>query len=211
MARDDAAPALPGTPMLFQGRSSRRRRPSLFCRSRAGALRRSSGRPLGVSAPVSSLADFEARASLADRRSQTFERSKLGTERVAHAPAYALHADLLTLRRLGTAFPPAGARRRRQRAVVMPSPRDFSPTTADDELLSIWAPDRTGIVCRSADRAAVRIRLGTPVVSEDSVPAEAARRDGDDCWRIPPECALVPAFDNRATARPSPHRLRVRT
>src|SRR5205807_137383 len=88
-----------------------------------------------------SIVDFMRRSAIADPASAaTFERCRLDlTERQTHASAYALHEDLLRLRREHTAFNtqrPDGL----DGAVLSPSAfalRFFTPDHADDRLLLV--------------------------------------------------------------------------
>jgi maltooligosyltrehalose trehalohydrolase len=97
----------PATPMLFQGQEFAASSPFLFFADHppdlAKQVRAGRGEFL---AQFPSLAGAEAQAALpdpGDRR--TFERSKLDLgERERHAGAYALHVDLLRLRREDAVF-----------------------------------------------------------------------------------------------------------
>jgi maltooligosyltrehalose trehalohydrolase len=97
----------PGTPMLFQGQEFGASSPFLFFADHeeplAGAVR--AGRSEFL-AQFTSLADRKMQRLLADPgRRETFERCRLDfRERQRHAPVYALHRDLLRLRREDAAF-----------------------------------------------------------------------------------------------------------
>ena len=97
----------PGTPMLFQGQEFASSAPFLFFADHhpelAKLVRRGRGEFL---AQFPTLARPEAQARLADPGApSTFEACKLDlSEREAHASVYALHRDLLALRRDDAAF-----------------------------------------------------------------------------------------------------------
>ncbi|MFL6258940.1 MAG: malto-oligosyltrehalose trehalohydrolase [Thermoanaerobaculia bacterium] len=97
----------PGTPMLFQGQEFCASSPFLYFADHnpelAAAVRE--GR-LELLSQFPSLALPETRAGVPDPESpETFERCKLDlAERERHAPCYALHRDLLRLRREDPAF-----------------------------------------------------------------------------------------------------------
>jgi maltooligosyltrehalose trehalohydrolase len=133
---------MPGTPMLFQGQEFSASTPFLYfadfepelaaavCKGRGDFLMQ-----------FPSVKDFLKHGVLADPGDpSTFERCKLDLrERTTHAAAYALHADLLRIRRDDPAF-------RRQAlhavdgAVLSASAfalRFFTPDHADDRLLIV--------------------------------------------------------------------------
>ena len=93
---------LPGTPMLFQGQEFSASAPFLFFvdfdDTLSAAVRKGRAEFL---MQFPSVVDYVAVAELADPSSDsTFERCKLDfAERTGHAAAYALHHDLLALRR----------------------------------------------------------------------------------------------------------------
>jgi maltooligosyltrehalose trehalohydrolase len=102
----------PNTPMLFQGQEFSASSPFLYFVDFGGelgaAVRKGRGEFLEQFASV---VDYRSRADLDDPLDErTFHRCKLDFgEREAHAPSYALHRDLLRLRRETPAF---GAQRR---------------------------------------------------------------------------------------------------
>jgi len=104
----------PGTPMLFQGQEFGASAPFLyfadFDPELAAAVK--IGRAEFLS-QFPSVVDYETKAPLADPGDRgTFERCKLDRrERDTHAPQYALHRDLLRLRREHAAFSNDGDRR----------------------------------------------------------------------------------------------------
>jgi maltooligosyltrehalose trehalohydrolase len=92
----------PGTPMLFQGQEFAASAPFLYFADHGPELAQlvREGRRASL-AQFPSLASPDVQKRLADPGlSSTFEACKLDfAERVAHAPTYALHRDLLALRR----------------------------------------------------------------------------------------------------------------
>jgi maltooligosyltrehalose trehalohydrolase len=132
----------PGTPMLFQGQEFGASSPFLYFADHrgplAGAVRDGRARFLAQFPP---LAGEEMQRQLADPGAlDTFERCRLDfSERERHAPVYALHRDLLRLRRDDPAF-------RAQRphgvdgSVLSPDAfvlRFFGPAGHDDDRLLI--------------------------------------------------------------------------
>ncbi|HWF86971.1 MAG TPA: malto-oligosyltrehalose trehalohydrolase [Vicinamibacterales bacterium] len=190
----------PSTPLLFQGQEFSSSAPFLyfvdFDDELTQAVRKGRAEFLQQ---FPSVADYEEHAELADPGSvQTFERCKLDfSERQQHAAAYALHQDLLQLRREHSAF-------RLQRAggvdgsVLAASAlalRFFAEDHVDDRVLIVNLggdlhrpsfaepllappPGRDWEVCWSSERAAYG-GGGSP----------ALWPDGD--WHIPGECAVV--------------------
>jgi maltooligosyltrehalose trehalohydrolase len=153
--------------------------------------------------------DFAARASFTDAGDpRTFERCKLDfTERMAHASSYALHRDLLKLRREEAAF-------RAQQSggvdgsVLSPQAfalRFFTANHADDRVLIV---NLGGLLERGSFADPL---LAPPTGADWSLQwsSEDPKYDGggtadlwpDDCWRVPAECALV--------LRPGPRRPRI--
>jgi maltooligosyltrehalose trehalohydrolase len=139
---------------------------------------------------------------------RTFERCKLDfTERVAHAPSYALHRDLLKLRRDEAAFraqQPGGI----DGSVLSPqafSLRFFTDRHADDRVLIV---NLGGLLERGSFADPL---LAPPSGADWSLQwsSEDPRYDGggtadvwpDGGWRVPAECALV--------LRPGPRRPRM--
>jgi maltooligosyltrehalose trehalohydrolase len=132
----------PGTPMLFQGQEFSASSPFLYFANFEGdladAVRR--GRHEFLT-QFPSIAEYQ-RANVLDdpADSLTFERSKLDLhERVTHAEAYALHKDLMRLRRDDAAFraqQPGGV----DGAVLAPQAfalRFFTPEHAEDRVLLV--------------------------------------------------------------------------
>ena len=132
----------PATPMLFQGQEFSASAPFLyfadFDPELASAVREGRGQFL---TQFPSIVDTVARGEVADPSAvETFERCKIDVaERASHAAAYALHVDLLRLRREDQAFaaPRAGGV---DGAVLSPSAfalRFFTPDHRDDRLLIV--------------------------------------------------------------------------
>ncbi len=103
----------PGTPMLFQGQEFGASSPFLFFADHNSEIapKVHKGRKQFL-AQFPSLAIAETQSRIADPADPaTFERSKLKlSERETHAETYALHRDLLKLRREDRAFKSQGAR-----------------------------------------------------------------------------------------------------
>ena len=103
---------MPGTPMLFQGQEFAASSPFFYFADLPAPLDEAvrKGRAEFLS-QFPSIASAAAQAALTDPGDPlTFERSKLDlAERTRHAEAYALHADLLRLRREDPVFSAQGA------------------------------------------------------------------------------------------------------
>jgi maltooligosyltrehalose trehalohydrolase len=103
---------MPGTPMLFQGQEFAASSPFFYFADLPAPLDEAvrKGRAEFLS-QFPSIASAAAQAALPDPGDPlTFERSKLDlAERTRHAEAYALHADLLRLRREDAVFSAQGA------------------------------------------------------------------------------------------------------
>jgi maltooligosyltrehalose trehalohydrolase len=200
---------MPGTPMLFQGQEFSASAPFLYFADHepelAAAVRQGRADFLRQ---FPSLVDFEAKAPLDDPSDlRSFERCKLDlTERVSHAGAYALHVDLLKLRRGEAAF-----RAQRPGGVdgsVLSSNafalRFFTEHYADDRLLVVNLGAQLG-------RESIADPLTAPPSGTDwdlQWSSEEPKYGGggtadlwpDGGWRIPAETAVV--------LRPGPRRLR---
>jgi maltooligosyltrehalose trehalohydrolase len=190
----------PGTPMLFQGQEFAASAPFLFFADHKPELAElvCEGRKTFVS-QFPSVDTEEIRALLPNPCSaESFERSKLDLgERETHAPAYALHRDLLALRREDAAF-----RAQRERgidgavlgdeALVV---RFFADRPGDDRLLVVnlgrdlrFSPAPEPLLAPPEDRA-----------WETLWSSEHPRYGGqgtaaietDDGWRIPGHAAVV--------------------
>jgi maltooligosyltrehalose trehalohydrolase len=190
----------PGTPMLFQGQEFAASAPFLYFADFepdvAAAVRRGRAEFL---TQFPSVVDLEHKTVLSDPGDlETFERCKLNLdERHTHAAAYALHVDLLRLRREDTAFclqQPGGV----DGAVLAPSAfalRFFTPDHVDDRVLVVnLGPD----ILRPSYAEPL---LGPPPdadwicrwSSEDPAYGGNGTRDlwPHGCWVIPSESALV--------------------
>jgi maltooligosyltrehalose trehalohydrolase len=209
-ARWRAATALmllmPGTPMLFQGQefaaSARFVYFADFEPDLAGAVRRGRAEFLKQ---FPSAAAYEAVAALDDPgRTETFEGCKLDVaERVAHADVYAMHRDLLALRRSEAAF--RVQRRSEIDGAVLDRDafvlRFFTRSRADDRLLLV-----------KLGRGITRDSIADPLVAPPAGTAWRLRWSSEDpryggsgvpplwsagVWTIPAESAIVLA--------PAPH------
>jgi maltooligosyltrehalose trehalohydrolase len=197
----------PGTPLLFQGQEFAASAPFLYFADfepeLAAAVRRGRGEFLEQFASVAGLKGTDVLADPGDPA--TFEKCKLDPgERTAHAEAYALHIDLLRLRREDTAF-----RLQKKGGVdgaVLGSAafalRFFTPGDKDDRVV---------IINLGADlsRASFAEPLLAPLPGTDwacSWSSDDAKYGGsgtrdlwpDGQWEIPSESALV--------LRPGPER-----
>jgi maltooligosyltrehalose trehalohydrolase len=189
----------PGTPMLFQGQEFAASSPFLFFADHnpdlAKLVRKGRGQFL---AQFRSLAGPEVQASLPDPGDpNTFERCKLDfRERAQHSESYALHRDLLKLRREDPAF---RAQRPRgldgavlgphafvvrffveggeDRLLVVNWGRDLSLDSAPEPLLAPPEDKRWGILWSSED-----LRYG----GSGTAPLHT-----DETWRIPGEAAVA--------------------
>jgi maltooligosyltrehalose trehalohydrolase len=190
----------PGTPMLFQGQEFAASAPFLYFADfepeLAAAVRRGRGEFLEQFPSIAGLTDKSVLADPGDPA--TFERCKLDFgQRHSHAAAYALHVDLLRLRREDAAFrlQQSGAV---DGAVLSPHAfalRFFTPDHVDDRVL---------VVNLGADIS--RPSFAEPLLappsdtdwqcrwsSDDPAYGGAGTRDlwPDGLWEIPGECALV--------------------
>jgi maltooligosyltrehalose trehalohydrolase len=203
----------PATPMLFQGQEFAASAPFLYFADfepeLAAAVRRGRGEFLGQFPSVVGLEDKNILADPGDPA--TFERCKLDlAERAAHCEAYALHVDLLRLRREDAAF---GLQQKGgvDGAVLGPAAfalRFFTPGNRDDRVL---------IVNLGADL--FRPSFPEPLLapppgsdwlcrwsSEDAKYGGAGTRDvwPDGLWDIPSESALVLSPGQPRRTRPMP-------
>jgi len=192
---------MPGTPMLFQGQEFAASAPFLYFADFDGDLAEGvrSGRGEFLR-QFPSIADLERRGDvLADPGNpETFRRCKLDVaERRTHAGAYALHIDLLRLRREDAAFC-APAARGVDGAVLAPSAfalRFFTPEHLDDRVVVVnLGPDLT--------RPSYAEPLLAPPAGRDWTvrwSSEDPRYGGngtpdtwpDDRWFLPGESAIV--------------------
>ena len=190
----------PGTPMLFQGQEFAASAPFLYFADfepeLAAAVRRGRGEFLDQ---FPSIAGMKDRSVLADPGDPaTFERCKLDfDERRTHGEAYALHVDLLRIRREDVAFrlqQPGAV----DGAVLSPvafALRFFTPDHVDDRIVVVnLGPDLS--------RSSFAEPLLAPPEgcdwecrwsSEEPVYGGTGTRDlwPDGLWRIPGESAVV--------------------
>jgi maltooligosyltrehalose trehalohydrolase len=194
---------MPGRPMLFQGQEFSASAPFLyfadFDEALNAAVRQGRGEFL---TQFPSLVDPGVQAALADPGAMaTFERCKLDfAERASHAEAYALHADLLRLRRdeaVFSASPFGGI----DGAVLSRSAfalRYFTPN-GDDRVLvvnlgaeltrgSIAEPLLAPVLPASGTRTDWTVRWSSESAQYGGLGTADPWPDG--CWRIPAECAL---------------------
>jgi len=190
----------PGTPMLFQGQEFSASAPFLYFADLepelAAAVRTGRGEFL---TQFPSIAELKRTAALDDPCDiATFERCRLDlTERESHADAYALHIDLLRLRREGAAF--SGPQRGGVDGAVLSASafalRFFTPGHLDDRVLVVnLGPDL------SRDSFAEPLLAPPPNAdwtlrwsSDDPAYGGTGTADvfPDGCWSIPGESALV--------------------
>jgi maltooligosyltrehalose trehalohydrolase len=203
----------PNTPMLFQGQEFWASSPFLYFADMgadlAAAVRKGRAEFL---TQFPSIVDFERRGALDDpSNAATFERCKLDLrERDTHAAAYALHQDLLRLRRHDTAFR-AQASGGVDGCVLAASAfalRFFTPDHRDDRILLVnLGPD--------LERASIAEPLLAPPVdtdwtvvwsSEDPVYGGNGTPDlwPGGRWTIPAESAIVLAPGARREPRTRP-------
>jgi maltooligosyltrehalose trehalohydrolase len=190
----------PGTPMLFQGQEFAASSPFLYFADHEPALAALVTKGRGdFLAQFPSIARPEVRARLATPSDPaTFERSKLDlTERARHAAAYALHRDLLALRRDDPVF-----RAQRPRgldgAVLGPEAfvlRYFDPEHGDRLLivnlgrdLDLRPAPEPLLAPPEGARWAVRWSSEDPTYDGDGAPhPESAEGD----WYVPGHAAVV--------------------
>ena len=161
---------MPGTPMLFQGQEFGASAPFLFFADHEGDLAQEVRRGrAGFLAQFPSVVDYARQCAMDDPGDvRTFERSTLDLrERDAHADVYALHCDLLRLRRQDVAFSAQRANGL-DGCVLGPSAfalRFFTDDADDDRLLVVN-------LGATVDRASFAEPLLAPPVD----------RDWDVCW-----------------------------
>lgn len=203
----------PATPLLFQGQEFSASAPFLYFAdfepSLAAAVRKGRGEFL---TQFPSLVDAARRGVLADPGAvDTFERCKLDlSERASHAEAYAMHIDLLRMRREDAAF-----------CATRPGGVDGAVLSASAFALRFFTPDHV------ADRVLIvnfgddlfRTSFPEPLLappantdwalrwsSEDPLYGGNGTPDvwPEDCWAIPGESALVLVPGPRRPRRPLP-------
>jgi maltooligosyltrehalose trehalohydrolase len=204
---------MPGTPMLFQGQEFAASSPFLYFADFGGelgaAVRKGRGEFL---TQFPAIVDLERRAELADPGDPaTFEQCRLDfSERETHRDAYALHMDLLRLRKEDTAFclqRPGGV----DGAVIgvhALALRFFTPGHVDDRVVIVnlgaditrgsfaepllAPPPGTDWALRWSSEAPSYGGGGTP----DTWP--------DGCWVIPGESTLVLSPGPKRPRQPLP-------
>jgi len=191
---------MPNTPMLFQGQEFAASSPFLYFAELepelAGAVRR--GR-LEFLTQFPSVRDFIARSSLDDPgNEQTFVRCKLDfRERETNRTWYALHHDLLQLRRIESAFNAQQHGRvdgavLAERAFVL---RFFADTPADERLLIVNLGQELNRPSFAEPLLAPPLHFEWHVQwsSNDPKYGGCGTPDlwPDGTWSIPPEAAIV--------------------
>jgi maltooligosyltrehalose trehalohydrolase len=205
----------PWTPMLFQGQEMQSSRPFLYFADLRGeladAVRKGRAEFLTQFPSVAAFEAAEALDNPSDR--STFERCKLDwVERDRHAEAYALHADLLGLRRSESAFHPqtGGTVDGAVLSAAAFTLRFFTPDHLNDHVLILNLGtdlDRNSfaepLLAPPPDRDwFVRWSSNDPRYGGSGVP-ETWPQDG---WHIPGESAIVLApgprrFDSSSRRR----------
>ena len=206
---------MPGTPMLFQGQEFSASAPFLYFADHEPALAAAvrQGRAEFLT-QFPSIVDVEQHGTLDDPADpRTFERCKLDfTERETHAGAYALHRDLLRMRREDAAFRAQG-RHGFDGAILGASAfalRFFTPDHADDRLLVVnFGADLSRgsfpepLVAPPPDTDwTLRWSSGDPAYGGPGTPALWPH----GCWLVPGESAVVlmpgPRREPRSAPRP---------
>ena len=204
---------MPGTPMLFQGQEFSASAPFLYFADfepdLAAAVR--TGRREFL-AQFPSIAGLPHTNALADPGNvETFERCKLNLdERRTHAAAYALHVDLLRLRREETALclqQTGGV----DGAVLSASAfalRFFTPDHVDDRILLVNLGPDLSRHSFAEPLLAPPLDADWRVLWSSEEPAYGGSGTPDvfpdGCWMLPSESALVLSPGPRRPARPFP-------
>ncbi len=189
----------PATPMLFQGQEFSSSRPFLYFADHNRELSASvtNGRREFLS-QFPSLKDASVQRALPPPTSaSTFERCKLDfSERARHADAYALHCDLLALRRRDPVLAQAG-QRRPEGAVLGPGAflLRYLDATDGDRLLVFnldcdldFTPAREPLI---AAPYGMRWRLAWSSEAPQYGGQGTPEIDVDAAWTIPAGCALL--------------------
>lgn len=191
----------PGVPLLFQGQEFASSAPFLYFADFEGELAAAvrQGRREFLS-QFRSLADFAHRGALADPGDPTtFERCRLDLgERARHGPAYALHIDLLRMRREDPAFSLHGSSGI-DGAVLSASAfvlRFFTPDHSQDRLLivNLGIDMRRGSFAEPLIAPPVNADWEVQWCSEDPSYGGNGAPDilqADGHWLIPGESAVV--------------------
>ena len=190
----------PATPMLFQGEEFSSSAPFLYFADFAGDLAEAvrKGRAEFLE-QFPSIVDLLRQRAIADPSDDsTFARCKLDwTERLAHAEALALHADLLRLRREDPAF--ARQERGGVDGCVLSSSafalRFFTPDHDNDRVLIVNIGGELNRTSFAEPLLAPPEGTHWTVLWSSASPAYGGPGTPDpwpdDCWRIPGESALV--------------------
>ena len=190
----------PATPMLFQGEEFSSSAPFLYFADFAGDLAEAvrKGRAEFLE-QFPSIVDLLRQRAIADPSDDsTFVRCKLDwTERLAHAEALALHADLLRLRREDPAF--ARQERGGVDGCVLSSSafalRFFTPDHDNDRVLIVNLGGELNRTSFAEPLLAPPEGTHWTVLWSSASPAYGGPGTPDpwpdDCWRIPGESALV--------------------
>jgi maltooligosyltrehalose trehalohydrolase len=206
----------PETPMLFQGQEFSSSAPFLYFADfepeLAAAVRKGRGEFL---TQFKSVADFERLATLDDPGDPaTFERCKLDFhERDTHAQIYALHIDLLRMRRESAAL---GARGDGIDGAVLSASafalRFSTPDHHDDHLLMVNLG--SDLFRESFAEPLLAPPMGTdwtllwssenPAYGGGGTPAVLP----GECWRLPGESAIVLSPGPKREGKPSPRNRR---
>jgi maltooligosyltrehalose trehalohydrolase len=190
----------PGTPMLFQGQEFCASSPFLFFADHNPELARAVGKGrLEFLSQFPSLALPETQAGVANPESpETFERCKLDLgERLRHAECYALHRDLLRLRREDPVF--RGAGRERLDGAVLGLEAfvlRFFGKDGDDRLLLVnLGMDRDLESVPEPLLAPLHGRRWKVLWSSEEPRyggnGATAPEDEDGCWRLPGQAAVA--------------------
>jgi maltooligosyltrehalose trehalohydrolase len=189
----------PGTPMLFQGQEFCASSPFLYFADHNPELAKAvrQGR-LEFLSQFPSVALPETQAGVPDPESPaTFESCKLDlAERQRHAPCYALHRDLLRLRRDDAAL---GARGRLDGAVLGPEAfllRFFAEKPGEDRLLVVNLGMDLGLETVPEPLLAPPAGLRWSVLWSSEEPRYGGSgapppEDEHGCWRLPGAAAVV--------------------
>jgi len=209
---------MPSTPMLFQGQEFAASSPFLYFADFDGdlgaAIRKGRAEFL---TQFPSIAEYEQKAALASPGDPaTFAQCRLDlSERQTHAAAYALHIDLLRLRREDPAFSLQRQPGAIDGAVLGASTlalRFFTPGHADDRVLVVnLGPDMTrGSFAEPLLAPPADADWSMLWSSEDPAYGGAGAGDvwPDGCWKIPAESALVLSGGAKRPRYPFPRRRR---
>ncbi|HEY8485294.1 MAG TPA: malto-oligosyltrehalose trehalohydrolase [Longimicrobiales bacterium] len=188
----------PGTPMLFQGQEFAASSPFLFFADHEEGVQEAvrAGRARFLS-QFRSLGTPEAQAALPDPGEESFQRSKLDHgERERHAAAYALHRDLLRLRREDPVFTAQG-RGGVDGAVLGPEAfaLRFFGEAGDDRLLIVNLGRDLDLEVAAEPLLAPPTRAGWKILWSSEEPRYGGSGvppiETEDGWRLPGHAAVV--------------------